>query len=293
MTVVLGLVVGALTVQLLRVGARGMMSSPTLARANYRGHVLPTGGGVLIVLAVIVIEAGRAGLGALGVGESTDLTIERSEVLFAVVAFGLLGLIDDLLGDGDHARLQGPRPRAASTVRSPRASSSCSVARPSPSSSSRRPGSPTVAASSSTRSSSPSPRTSGTCSTARRGAPSRPPRSPTSRSRSSSGTARWVSRSRRRWARRSGCSPTTSASDSCSGTRAPTSSARCSAWASCWEGARSVASPPSCCCSPRTSRPSSCRSRASSTGCRPLRWLDRLGQRPERRELDGTQPGTS
>ena len=26
---------------------------------------------------------------------------------------------------------------------------------------------------------------------------------------------------------------------------------------------------------------------------RPLRWLDRLGQRPERRELDGTQPGTS
>jgi hypothetical protein len=26
---------------------------------------------------------------------------------------------------------------------------------------------------------------------------------------------------------------------------------------------------------------------------RPLRWLDRLGQRPERRELDGTQPGIS
>jgi UDP-N-acetylmuramyl pentapeptide phosphotransferase/UDP-N-acetylglucosamine-1-phosphate transferase len=103
MTVVLGLVVGALTVLLLRVGAAGMLRSPVLVRPNYRGHLLPTGGGILIVLAVLVVEAGRAGLGALGVGESTDLTIERSEVLFAVVAFGLLGLIDDLLGDG-HTR---------------------------------------------------------------------------------------------------------------------------------------------------------------------------------------------
>jgi UDP-N-acetylmuramyl pentapeptide phosphotransferase/UDP-N-acetylglucosamine-1-phosphate transferase len=107
MTVVLGLVVGALTVQLLRVGAAGMLRSPVLVRANYRDHLLPTGGGILIVLAVLVVEAGRAGLGALGVGESSDLTIERSEVLFAVVAFGLLGLLDDLLGDGTTRGFRG------------------------------------------------------------------------------------------------------------------------------------------------------------------------------------------
>jgi UDP-N-acetylmuramyl pentapeptide phosphotransferase/UDP-N-acetylglucosamine-1-phosphate transferase len=107
MTVVLGLVVGALTVQLLRVGAAGMLRSPALLRPNYRGRVIPTGGGILIVLAVLVVEAGRAGLGALGVGESSDLTIERSEVLFAVVAFGLLGLIDDLLGDGTRRGFRG------------------------------------------------------------------------------------------------------------------------------------------------------------------------------------------
>jgi UDP-N-acetylmuramyl pentapeptide phosphotransferase/UDP-N-acetylglucosamine-1-phosphate transferase len=100
MNVVLGLVVGALTVQLLRVGASGMLRSPVLQRPNYRNHLLPTGGGILIVMAVLVVEAGRAGLGSLGVGESADLTIERSEVLFAVFAFGLLGLVDDLLGDG-------------------------------------------------------------------------------------------------------------------------------------------------------------------------------------------------
>lgn len=99
MSVVLGLVVGALTVQLLRIGARGMLASPVLQKANYRGHVLPTSGGILIVLSVLVIEAGRAALGALGVGESSDLSIERSEVLFAVFGFGLLGFIDDLLGD--------------------------------------------------------------------------------------------------------------------------------------------------------------------------------------------------
>lgn len=107
MTVVLGLVVGALTVQLLRVGASGMLRSPVLQRANYRDRLIPTAGGILIVLAVLVIEAGRAGLGALGLGESSDLTIERSEVLFAVVAFGLLGLLDDLLGDGSARGFRG------------------------------------------------------------------------------------------------------------------------------------------------------------------------------------------
>jgi UDP-N-acetylmuramyl pentapeptide phosphotransferase/UDP-N-acetylglucosamine-1-phosphate transferase len=102
-SVVLGLVVGALTVQFLRVGAARMLASPVLARENYRKRTVPTGGGILIVLAVLVIEAGRAILGALGVGDAPGLTIQRSEVLFAVFGFGLLGLVDDLLGD-DGAR---------------------------------------------------------------------------------------------------------------------------------------------------------------------------------------------
>lgn len=107
MTVVLGLAVGALTVLLLRVGAAGMLRAPALQRPNYRGHLLPTSGGVLIVLAVLVVEAGRAVLGALGVGSEPGLTIQRSEVLFAVFAFGLLGLIDDLLGDGSARGFRG------------------------------------------------------------------------------------------------------------------------------------------------------------------------------------------
>lgn len=107
MTVALGLVVGALTVLLLRLGARGMLRAPALARPNYRHHLLPTGGGVLIVVAVLVVEATRAVLGAMGIGAEPGLTVQRSEVLFAVFAFGLLGLVDDLLGDGSARGFKG------------------------------------------------------------------------------------------------------------------------------------------------------------------------------------------
>jgi UDP-N-acetylmuramyl pentapeptide phosphotransferase/UDP-N-acetylglucosamine-1-phosphate transferase len=107
MSVLLGLVVGALTVQFLRLGAADMLASPALERENYRGHRLPTSGGVLIVLSVLVVEAGRAVLGSLGVGHDPGLTVARSEVLFAVFGFGLLGLVDDLLGDGSSRGFRG------------------------------------------------------------------------------------------------------------------------------------------------------------------------------------------
>ena len=107
MSVLLGLVVGALTVQFLRLGAADMLAAPALQRENYRGHRLPTAGGVLIVLAVLVVEAGRAVLGSLGVGHDPGLTLARSEVLFAVFGFGLLGLVDDLLGDGSSRGFRG------------------------------------------------------------------------------------------------------------------------------------------------------------------------------------------
>jgi len=106
-SVVIGLVVGAVTVQLLRVGASRMLASPVLARANYRDVRIPTGAGILIVIAVLVIEAGRAILGSLGVGDAPGLSIQRSEVLFAAFGFGLLGLLDDLLGDSSARGFRG------------------------------------------------------------------------------------------------------------------------------------------------------------------------------------------
>ena len=112
MIVVLGLLAGALAVVFLRVGAPDLLASPTLERENYRGHRLPTAAGILIVIAVLVVEAGRAVLGGLGLGDEAGLTVDRSLVLFAVFAFGLLGFVDDVLGDGSAPRLLGPRRRA-------------------------------------------------------------------------------------------------------------------------------------------------------------------------------------
>ena len=60
MTVVVGLLVGAVTVLFLRIGGPVDPRAPALQRVNYRGVSLPTAGGILIVLAVLVIEAGRA-----------------------------------------------------------------------------------------------------------------------------------------------------------------------------------------------------------------------------------------
>jgi UDP-N-acetylmuramyl pentapeptide phosphotransferase/UDP-N-acetylglucosamine-1-phosphate transferase len=105
--VVVGVVVGIITVVFLRVAGREMLQMPALTRANYRGHALPTAGGFLIVLAVLVIEAGRAIAGAAGLGDDPGLTLSRSLVLFAAFGFGFLGFIDDLLGAGEDRGFRG------------------------------------------------------------------------------------------------------------------------------------------------------------------------------------------
>lgn len=107
MSVILGLLAGALAVAFLRIGAPDVLASPALARDNYRGHRLATAAGILVVLGVLVVEAGRAVLGALGVGDEPGLTVDRSLVLFAVFGFGLLGFVDDVLGEATARGFRG------------------------------------------------------------------------------------------------------------------------------------------------------------------------------------------
>jgi UDP-N-acetylmuramyl pentapeptide phosphotransferase/UDP-N-acetylglucosamine-1-phosphate transferase len=78
-----------------------VLATPSLQRSNYRGHQLPTAGGLVIVLAVLVVEAARTALAEFGVGEELSDSLLRSMVLFACFAFALLGLADDLLGGED------------------------------------------------------------------------------------------------------------------------------------------------------------------------------------------------
>jgi UDP-N-acetylmuramyl pentapeptide phosphotransferase/UDP-N-acetylglucosamine-1-phosphate transferase len=96
--VALGLVVGLLTVRLFVTGGRDILLAPVLQRENYRHRVLPTAAGLFVVTAALVIEAGRDTLGAFGLGDEPGRNIARPLVLFACLGFGLLGLVDDLIG---------------------------------------------------------------------------------------------------------------------------------------------------------------------------------------------------
>jgi UDP-N-acetylmuramyl pentapeptide phosphotransferase/UDP-N-acetylglucosamine-1-phosphate transferase len=97
--VLLAVVVGFVTVRYLAIAGRDMLRVPVLLRENYRRVVVPAAGGILIIAAALVIEAGRSTLGAFHLGDPPGRNPARPLVLFACFGFGLLGLIDDLLGD--------------------------------------------------------------------------------------------------------------------------------------------------------------------------------------------------
>jgi UDP-N-acetylmuramyl pentapeptide phosphotransferase/UDP-N-acetylglucosamine-1-phosphate transferase len=105
--ILVGLVVGVVTVRFLRMVSGDIVASPVLERRNYRDRVVPTAGGLYIVVTVLLIDAGRAVFGALGVGENSGLSLARSEVLFAVFGFGFLGLVDDLAAVGSERGFRG------------------------------------------------------------------------------------------------------------------------------------------------------------------------------------------
>jgi UDP-N-acetylmuramyl pentapeptide phosphotransferase/UDP-N-acetylglucosamine-1-phosphate transferase len=89
---------GAVAAVILERASMPVLSAPSLRRTNYRGRPLPTAGGLVVVLAVLVVEAGRTALAEFGIGEELSDSLLRSVVLFACFAFAFLGLIDDLLG---------------------------------------------------------------------------------------------------------------------------------------------------------------------------------------------------
>jgi len=85
----------------LRFLLRPLFASPLLARENYRGRTVATAAGLVIPVAAVFVEGGRALLASLAAGH--PLTELRALPLIAALAFGLLGLADDLVGSG-HAR---------------------------------------------------------------------------------------------------------------------------------------------------------------------------------------------
>jgi UDP-N-acetylmuramyl pentapeptide phosphotransferase/UDP-N-acetylglucosamine-1-phosphate transferase len=102
MSVALAFAAGAIAALLLERAMTPILSSPVLDRTNYRDRRLATAGGLVLLLAVLLVEAGRTAIAEFGPGDPLSRELVRSTVLFACFAFAGLGLIDDLIGtEGD------------------------------------------------------------------------------------------------------------------------------------------------------------------------------------------------
>ena len=106
MTLAIAVAAGFLVGRLLWVLLRPAWSGPGLLRPNYRGHPVATAAGVVLPLALVVTEGGRAVAGAAGVGaESAGQA--RAASLATALGMGLLGLIDDLADTGEARGFRG------------------------------------------------------------------------------------------------------------------------------------------------------------------------------------------
>ncbi len=106
MTVLVAVIAGFLSGRLVWVMLRSALAHSTFERLNFRERMVPTAGGVVVPLALIGVEGGRVLLGAAGVGDA-GLTTPRLAVLIGVVAFALLGLMDDLGAAGAERGFRG------------------------------------------------------------------------------------------------------------------------------------------------------------------------------------------
>ena len=106
-TLVTGLVAGFLVGRLLWIAAGRTFDTPALLRSNYRQRTIPTAVGTLVVLATLAVEAGRALAASFGVGRPPPSAGVHPAVLVVVLGFGLLGLVDDLLGSDAEKGFRG------------------------------------------------------------------------------------------------------------------------------------------------------------------------------------------
>ena len=106
MTVALALAAGLVAALVLERTTSAIFDQPVLRRQNYRGATLTTASGLLLVVAVIAVEGIRTIIELLGASDGAT-ALDRLVVLATVVSFGALGFIDDVLGDDAEKGLKG------------------------------------------------------------------------------------------------------------------------------------------------------------------------------------------
>src|SRR3954465_7095281 len=86
---------------------RHTLAQPLFLRENYRGVPVPTACGIVLPVAVVLVEGGRVVLGAAGIGRSASASAPRLAVLVLALGLGLIGLLDDLAGSGHRRGFRG------------------------------------------------------------------------------------------------------------------------------------------------------------------------------------------
>jgi UDP-GlcNAc:undecaprenyl-phosphate/decaprenyl-phosphate GlcNAc-1-phosphate transferase len=105
---VLAFVAGALATAVLWQLTKGIFAAPVLARRNVRGIDVPTAGGIVPMLSLLVVGVVSGQLFiAVEWAWLALLTSASSILLLVVLPFGILGLIDDLLATGDDRGFRG------------------------------------------------------------------------------------------------------------------------------------------------------------------------------------------
>lgn len=105
-SIVAAVLVGYLAARLTWLSTRPLFALPALARHNFRGRSLPTAAGIVLPLAAVLVEGGRAVVASFGVGDGPARGV-RLLVLAAALGFGLLGLVDDLAGGAGDRGFRG------------------------------------------------------------------------------------------------------------------------------------------------------------------------------------------
>lgn len=105
---VIAFVAGAIATAILWQLMKGVFDAPVLARRNVRGIDVPTAGGIVPALGLLVVGVVAAQLfNAVNWRWAGQLASSSTIVLLLVLPFAFLGLIDDLLATGDERGFRG------------------------------------------------------------------------------------------------------------------------------------------------------------------------------------------
>jgi UDP-GlcNAc:undecaprenyl-phosphate GlcNAc-1-phosphate transferase len=98
MTVIVAALTGFVAGRMLWLAMRKSWGRQAFLRQNYQGVTLPTAAGVVLALTLLLVEAVRALVAGLGLGDEPGMTSLRAAALVVVLGFAVLGLLDDLVG---------------------------------------------------------------------------------------------------------------------------------------------------------------------------------------------------